>query len=148
MNALRVTHWPHPDMPTTLVLLESDMKLSPLEAVEDMLDARHGFFTYEVFEVDEDDIVAATMEAVQRAEGAYDDERNMAIAYLYYVQTIRILAENGLLAGTLPAPLSREQMAWVLRSLAKHENYKGQSVQVPLEDGTTIEMKEGEVLPA
>jgi hypothetical protein len=71
----------------------------------------------------------------------------MAIAYFWYANALRITRPEGRVISDKPAPLTREQMAWVFRSLAYHENYKGQDIYVPLQDGTFIEMKAGEVLP-
>lgn len=147
-RALRITHWPHPDMPTLMALMESDMKVSAEEAVDQMLATGQGFFTYEIFDVDDDDIAAATIAAAQRVQAVERDERNMAIAYQWYVNWLPQMAEGGTIAGTEPAPLTREQVAWVLRSAAHHPAYRRQNFRVPLEDGTTIEMKNGEVLPA
>lgn len=148
ITVVRLTHWPHPDMPTTMATTEHDLKVTPIEMVEQMLKAHGGFFTYEVFEAVNDDIAAAGIEAAKRAEAAYDDERNMAIAYLWYIQRLPLLKDDGMMMGTEPAPLSREQMAWVLRSVSLHSSYGRQQFRVPLADGTTIEMKDGEVMPA
>jgi hypothetical protein len=147
ITVVRLTHWPHPDMPTTVATTENDLKVTPVEMIEQMLDARQGFFTHEMFEAPVDDIILATAECARRAEQAYDDERNMAIAYFWYANAFRMTVPDGQVISDKPAPLSREQMAWVFRSLAYHPHYKGQRIHVPLQDGTTIEMKEGQVLP-
>lgn len=145
---LRVTHWPHPDNPVMMVLAEEDMKLPAIEAVEDLLKADKGFFTYEVFEA-EGGMIAVTSHATLRTSGERgDQERNMAILYHYDADCLRVLREGGILAATKPAPLAREDVAWVMRHLARHPDYRGQSVVVPIEDGTTVTMKNGEVLPA
>lgn len=147
-RALRITHWPHPDMPTMVCMLEGDMKVSAEQAVEEMLHAGHGFFTYAIFDVEDGaDIPEVTLAAVNEAKGTENDERNMAIAYQWYVNWLSRLSPGGTIAGTEPAPLSREQVAWVLRSVAQSPVYDHQNFHVPLEDGTFIEMKRGEVLP-
>lgn len=135
-------------MPTMVCMLESDMKVPAAQAVEEMLHAGHGFFTYEIFDIDSEDIPTVTMEALNRTKGVENDERNMAIAYQWYVNWLSRLTPGGTIAGTEPAPLSREQLAWVLRSVAQSPLYDHQSFHVPLEDGTFIEMKNGEVIPA
>lgn len=145
MKYLRLTHWPTIDGPTTMVLGEDSMTVPPLEAVEGMLNAGLGFFTYEVFDTDATSIVEATIEA-QRRVG--DDDRNMAIAYIYYVQALGRLTPGGTMASTEAPPLSREQVAWVLRSVAHDEAYQDQRFIIPMSDGTTIEMEKGEVLPS
>jgi hypothetical protein len=146
-TVVRLTHWDHPDKAMTVATTENDLKVTVVEAIEGMLDARHGFFTYETFDAPVDDIITATAECVRRAEEAREDERNMAIAYFWYANALRVTRPEGCVISNKPAPLTREQMAWVFRSLAYHENYKGQDIYVPLQDGTAIEMKKGEVLP-
>jgi hypothetical protein len=148
VTVVRLTHWPHPDAPMTVATTENDLTVTPVEMIERMLAAREGFFTHEMFEAPVDDIVLAGVECARRAEAAYDDERNMAIAYFWYANTCRMVHPDGQIISDKPAPLTREQVAWVFRSLAHHPYYKGQRVHVPLPDGTFIEMKEGEVLPA
>lgn len=148
ITVVRLTHWPHPDMPTTMATTEHDLKVTPDELVEQMLASQTGFFTYEMFEAIDGDIAAAGIDTAKRAEAAYDDERNMAIAYTWYTTRLSLLKDDGMMMGTEPAPLSREQMTWVLRSVSLHSSYGRQHFRVPLADGTTIEMKDGEVLPA
>lgn len=148
ITVVRLTHWPHIDMPTTIATTEDDLKVTPVEAIEQMLEARQGFFTYETFASENSEIVSATVECAQRAEAAYDDERNMAIAYFWYANACKMTHPHGQVISDKPAPLTREQMAWVFRSLAHHPDYKGQRIFVPLQDGTAITMQSGEVLPA
>jgi hypothetical protein len=147
VTVIRLTHWQHPDAATTVATTSKDLKVTPVEMIEEMLDARHGFFTHEMFDAPVDDIITATAECVRRAEEAHEDERNMAIAYFWYASALRVTRPEGRVISDKPAPLTREQMAWVFRSLAYHEHYKGQDIYVPLQDGTAIEMKAGEVLP-
>jgi hypothetical protein len=151
---LRVTNWMHPATAMTVVMEATGLKTGdPYEAIESHLDA--GFFvTYEIFECEAGDggyldgFAAATMQAVKRASEEEQRERNMAVAYFWYADALRLVEPNGVVASTQPAPLSREDMAWVMRSLTKHEHYQAQTVIVPLKDGTTITMRKGEVLPA
>lgn len=147
MRFLRVTHWPHPDNPVMMVVPEEDMKLPAIEAVEDLLKADKGFFTYEIFEA-EGGMIAVTSHATKLTSGERGaEERNMAILYHYDAGCLAIVKEDGILAASRPAPLAREDVAWVMRHIARHPDYKGQSVIVPIEDGTTVKMKNGEVLP-
>jgi hypothetical protein len=148
ITVVRLTHWPHSNMPVTVATTENDLTVTPVEMIEGMLDVGEGFFTHEMFEAPVDDIVLAGVECARRAEAAYDDERNMAIAYYWYASTCRVVQPDGQVISDKPAPLTREQVAWVFRSLARHPNYKGQRIHVPLQDGTSIEMRKGEVLPA
>jgi hypothetical protein len=148
ITVVRLTHWDNPDMATTVATTERDLGVTPVEMIEQMLDARLGFFTHEMFDAPVDDIITATAECVRRAEEVHEDERNMAIAYFWYANALRMTHPDGRVISNKPAPLTRERMAWVFRSLAYHENYKGQGIHVPLQDGTFIEMREGEVLPA
>jgi hypothetical protein len=147
---LRVTNWMHPATSMTIVVEAEGLKSGdPYEAVESHLDA--GFFvTYEIFDGEDGKggFMAATIHAAQRAAGEEQRERNMAVAYFWYADALRATHPDGVVVSTRPAPLSREDMAWVLRSLSKHQNYQAQTVTVPLEDETTITMRKGEVLPA
>lgn len=150
-RVLRMTHWPTPDAPVLMAVRESDMTVPPEQAVEGMLAnvGDTGFFTYEIFEeVPGAEFMATVFDAGERAAKLQNDERNQAIAYLWYTQqALRVVSEGGVVMGTEPAPLSRRQMAWVLRCVAHSSAYDHQSFRVPLSDGTTIEMKNGEVLP-
>lgn len=147
---LRMTNWSDPDKPPlTVVVPQESLEIKDVyEAIEGARLA--GFFvTYEVFEVGSlpealGDVTRIPLPGTEKF--AY--ERNMAIAYFYYARAIQWVTRGGVLASTLAAPLCREDLAWVLRCLASHPSYKGQTVTIPLQDGTTIEMKEGEVLPA
>jgi hypothetical protein len=144
---LRITNWTDPRTPPITVVVEAASLRSedPFEAVESYLDS--GFFvTYDTF--DGDDPVEASMRGAQHAADERQREHNMAVAYFWYVERLPMLVPTGLMAGTEPAPLSREDMAWVLRSVSRHEDYRGQRFRVPLADGTWIEMQDGEVLPA
>jgi hypothetical protein len=150
-NYLRVTNWSHPAEPSmTAVVDGADLKSEdPYDAVESHLDA--GFFvTYEIFEGDKGEagFFAAMKHAAERAAQEERRERDMAIGYFWYADALRITTPDGVVASTRPVPFPREDMAWVMRSLSRHENYKGQTITVPLQDGTTITMRKGEVLPA
>jgi hypothetical protein len=147
---LRLTNWSHPNMPPLTVAVEAaDLKSGdPYEAIESYLDA--GFFvTYEVFEEESgtDGFVAAVAHAAASAVEHQKREHDMAIGYFWYANALRLVADNGVLASTRPAPVSREDMAWVLRNLAKCEHYKGQYAVLLRCGSTTIEMRDGEVLP-
>lgn len=149
-NYLRLTNWIDPTQPTMTVVVDGqDLKSEdPFDAVESYLDK--GFFvTYEVFEGERSaaGFAEATMHGAQRATEEDQRERNMAVGYYWYADALAITEPNGVVASTRPVPFPREDMAWVMRSLSRHENYKGQTVTVPLQDGTMITMRKGEVLP-
>lgn len=149
-TGLRLTHWLSPDLPMTIVIDSDDMTISPAEAIEDMV-GQEGFFTYEVFEVAEVDFVRMVVEGAARAQERTNPERNQAIAYHYYTQMLGSpqIGAHTVIAGTVPQPLSREEVAWVFRNVSKHENYKGQRIIAPIEGGAAlVEMVNGEVLPA
>lgn len=148
ITVVRVTHWPDPDAPMTLATTESDLKVTPIEMIEQLLGTGAGFFTYEMFAAPVDDIALASAECARRAAEAHQDERNMAIAYLWYATACKATKPDGKVISDKPAPLTREQVAWVFRSLSYHPDYRGQQIHLPLEDGTIIEMAKGQVLPA
>jgi hypothetical protein len=143
-RCLRMSHYASPHSPpVTMVISEEDITLPSLEAViEDTMKAGF-FFAYEIIEGS--DVVTATLNAPSRIRVEAHREQNMAVAYFYYLRALQFATE--VVASTETAPLSRKDMAWVFRCLAHHPTYKGQRVIVPLEDGTTIEMTKGEVLP-
>lgn len=147
MSYLRMTNWIDAEQwPMTMVVEAGSLKSEdPYDAVESFME--EGFFmTYEIF--DAPSFEAAMLEGAMQVDREMRREHDMAIAYFYYIDAIRLVTEGGQMIGTQPAPLSREDMAWVLRNLSRHPNYRSQTVSVPLEDGTTIKMKNGEVLPA
>lgn len=149
---VRTTFWPPPgNPPVTMAVLEDDLKVSAEELVESWLvesEGRPGFVTYEFVETTETDIVVAVEEAIRGAEEKREDEQNMALAYYWYLGALAGASPTGTVLSTLPAPLTRDQLAWVFRSIAHCKAYESQSIVVPLRDGTTIKMVNGEVMPA
>jgi hypothetical protein len=99
VTVIRLTHWQHPDAATTVATTGKDLKVTPVEMIEEMLEARHGFFTHEMFDAPVDDIITATAECVRRAEEAHEDERNMAIAYFWYASALRVTRGGGASVG-------------------------------------------------
>lgn len=87
----------------------------------------------------------AKLEELQTEDNGLDSG-NMLVAYEYYAQALQNAKPDGAVVSTKPAPLSREQMTEVFKKLAGHPNYQGQRIYTPLEDGTTIEMQNGQIV--
>lgn len=158
MKVLRATMWPPPadngppsakDGPVTMVMRDSDMTL-PLEDV-----ARHvsaplvegaAFIVLEVFTApDGTSIETVTLEGQRRARKRAASEKNMAIAFYYYVGWLPRMNPGGVVTATKPAPLEADDLATVAEQLARQTVYQGQTVLQIAKDGRLVWLRAGTV---
>lgn len=137
--ALRVTAFEPATLdPLTFVMVGDDMRLKPEYVVAENLmggDELGVFTIAETFEVrDGMDVVEATVMARERAAERFEDERNQAVLYYYEARSLSMVAPEGTLMATIPAPLSVEQVSYALKRLAAHPDYRQQRVLIPVED--------------
>ena len=98
----------------------------------------------DIFEVDDDaDIVEATLEATRRQQEVLQREADQALLYYWDAAKFGQLAAGGVLTGTLPCPLSADEIETVLVQLAAHPEYRGQTIIAIAEDQTVVMMKDG-----
>jgi hypothetical protein len=136
MKVMRVSTYPPDSLePITIVMRQCDAAM-PLEEIA--LD-EFGFSFMDIFEMDgEPGIPEATFEAARRAEGNFDDERNMAIMYYWLWGQFRILKPGAIVLSDRPAPLSVEQIHYVHRQLRRLPDYDGYTFTTFAQDGTPV----------
>lgn len=101
---------------------------------------------HDIFEMSDDtDIGEATLEGMRRLQERAELERDMALSYHWNGEYLRRVNEGGLLMNDQPAPIPAEDYRGVLAQLADHPNYKHQRIVVVTEDGTILEMLDGEI---
>ena len=149
-RAVRLTFWPPPEAykaghrPATSCALERDMKVSAEEYAATV--AQGGvFMVVDVFRVPADtSLHAAGLLAQHRHERDREDEENMAKAYHWWVMTIEHTGRGAY--SRIPAPLSTDQIADVLRQVALHPSYGGQTVQAFDRNGSSVRLEAGAVV--
>lgn len=146
MKYVRITNYVDPyNPPVTVVIAERDLESEDAYAAVEQCQSDGFFVTYEVFESD-DPLAIATVKATARIDAA--KEHNMAIGYFYWAAMFPRVVKGGAIIADRPTPLSREDVAWVFRSLAARTDYDQQRITALLADGTLITLADGEVLPA
>jgi hypothetical protein len=162
MRVLRLSMWAAPDQPPiTTVMRDSDLRMSVEETIEELFaeppeapaierpidNPVFGgvFFVYEVFDMQNDEIMQATAEATRRMERRALTEQNMAVLYFYNTQALRPVQENGHLINPKPAPLNVTDIEMALKQVAKHPNYQHQRVVTTSHDGVVVEMQNGDI---
>jgi hypothetical protein len=148
MRILRSTMYPSADAPPMIVVMrDRDLKGTIEDAIETTGVMPGAFIAYDVFDVIGDaTIEQATEMAMERYQEMIDDEQNQALGYHWYGGALGRVTVGGVLSSTKPAPLSVSQLEYMLGQLAKHPNYKGQTVVTIAEDSKVVKMKNGRVL--
>lgn len=144
MRVLRVTMWT-PDLePISMVTRESDLNVPLDEAAEQQKILPGGFIVIDIFEMDgEPDIVEATLEATRRQQEVLQREADQALLYHWDASKFGQLAAGGVLTGTLPCPLSGDEIETVLVQLASHPEYRAQTIIAISEKMEVVTMKDG-----
>jgi len=146
MKVLRSTMYepsaivPHP----TAIAREADLKLPIDEAILGM-EMPGVLVLGEVFESDIEDKTLLTQEALKRYMPRREREENQALLFYWDAEMLERTRPTGIISGTQPAPLNVEEITTVLRQLAKHPSYKGQTVIAISEDYKMVRMKAGKV---
>jgi hypothetical protein len=137
---------PPPDPPITTVAREHDLNVSIEEAAKVQSDFPGGFVICDIFELPgKPSMIEATMRAVELLEAAQERESNMAITYYYEAAHLRYTAPHGVLAMTMPTPLSAEDLAVPLRQLANHPDYRNHTIIAISHDSQVVELRNGEI---
>jgi len=66
---------------------------------------------------------------------------NAAILYAWALQMLPLLNEGGVLSTDRPGPLSRREIAAVMRVLQWQPEYRGQTIIIHADDGHPVTLK-------
>lgn len=131
----------HP--PLTVVLRDSDV-IDTLESIHHGGQNDDTFVVADIFDMPDANIADATVEALRRFDDAVKRrEQDMAIRYFWVVQMLPLINTNGVILSDKPAPLTRDELAYVEERIAAHSNYDGQTTIVFDETGARYEFKNG-----
>ena len=72
---------------------------------------------------------------------------NQQILFEWSALHLRMLKPDGQLIEPDPAPLSTEEITDVLKALADHPAYEGQTVSIPDRDGKRTLLRDGKIVP-
>ena len=143
MRVLRSTLYLGTDGGVSTVLRESDT-VDTLDSIMHRLNESDALVVYDLFELDDEGgIMAATAEAMARRD--LHIEQNMAILYYWSVESWRLITDGGTIRTTRPAPLSREQITYVLERLAARTDYRNYTIEMFTIDGDAVTLAEGKV---
>ena len=151
MLVLRSTMYPPPGTgngPITTVLRETDLNCPLAEAIARMtapLDLPLWVVADTFVVPPGTSIESATFEAQRRAGERYEDEKNMAIAFYWYLGALLRTVDAGVVSATLPAPLDADALRGVAVALAKQPAYRRQTLIQIACDGRIVRLANGEV---
>lgn len=137
----------HAEPPFTLVVREADLAV-PIEECANAPNPLRGAFTaQEIFEMPgEPSLVEATVEAHRRQQARALVESNMALLYEWDGAALAKVTKGGVLMGTLPAPLTVEEISTVFIQLLAHPNYDGHRIVAIAKTGEVVTLTpDGEV---
>lgn len=129
--------------PMTYVMRERDLAV-PMEEVMTVFPPNQ-FVIYDSFEMEDGEIYDATAEAARRQQERAQDEDNMAMLYYYDVAAFPSMRDGGTIAGTVPAPLSVEQIGQVFEQLSQHEGYRDFRLTILSTDLRVVTYSDGEI---
>jgi hypothetical protein len=66
---------------------------------------------------------------------------NQAILYAWMLQMLSLLNDNGVLSTSRPGPLSRREIAAVIRAVRWDPEYRGQTIIIHADDGHPVTLK-------
>lgn len=145
MKALRTTAiFPDLDTVVTVVRAANDAGALSVRHTEALASTFHYIDVFEVPDDCERAMVAAI--AAERQTKRNEIERNMAILYYYDAAALAILNDGGLLSTSQPSPLSVEDVAYTLKQLARHPDYRGQRIVCEADDSTLVTLHAGEIV--
>jgi hypothetical protein len=134
--------------PITVVLRESDLNVSLVEAIEKARSPLDPpvFVVVDTFGVPNGtSIESATFEAKRRLDERTQAEGNMAVGYYWYAEAMARCTAIGVVSGTKRAPLGVGDLAYVAEALARHPEYKHQTLIQIARDGRIVRLVDGKV---
>jgi hypothetical protein len=133
--------------PVVTVVRDSDViDTHTLESVHAEFESKHPdhFIVSDIFTMPDGEIADAAVEAERRRDEAVKDrEQNMAIRFFWVAQTLAMVHESGTIISDKPAPLTRDELAYIEERVAKHPSYKHQTTIVYDETGAEYRFKDG-----
>lgn len=128
--------------PMHTIMREVDTTVSLEEASKEMINFPYGFVYTDYYEMPgEPDILAASLEGEKRYNENKEREHNMALTWIWYAGVLEKLNPGGLTSMTQPAPLSADDLEFVLKQLPKHPLYKDQTVITIARDESRVVLK-------
>lgn len=146
MRALRTSVWGSPnDPPLTVIARQCDVSIPVEEVAPEHWEV--GFFLIsDIFDVPDDtSLERATYLGAERASQRQREERDMAMAYFWYVTILRRINAGGTMQAAEAAPLSRADLEVVLRQVASHPNYRSQRIIMLDADGAEVTLEDGKI---
>lgn len=166
MKILRMSLYESPfpsDAPHHTIVDVEQLNKSVEEAIEEMrTDERlDGYIAHEVFDVDPADpeieihasretmmevgaetlrLIRITQVAMRLHEAALPRELNCAMLYHYDAGMFAQVKTGGSVIGTVPTPLSAEEIKDVFLQLAARSDYRGFTLQTISEDGEVVRL--------
>ena len=106
------------------------------EAIKTAPPMPSAFIINDIIETDEniEEPIAMGILIRNRLAERQKDELNMAMLYFWDAKHLEKVTAGGVLSGTEPAPLNKDQVGYVLNQLKQHPNWKGQTVIVYARD--------------
>lgn len=132
------------DLPTTIIVRDVDVTVSPEQWAERMTaDAAPIFITTAVYELEGDDLSleAAVAHGTDQMRERVHVEQNMAIAYYWFTHSFSKIAPGGTVAQKDPAPFGVEDAKTVLRQIGAHPAWQQQTVYIIADDGEFVVLK-------
>lgn len=146
MKALRASlYTPDCEPAGTMVMLEDGIEMPLEDAVIDQESIPGIFVVCDVFDTELDDVEAVTLQALGRQEDNLVREQHMALSYYWNGKQLTMLHSRGTLCNPAVAPLTAEEIEAVLRQLAHHPFYEGQTVVCFSEDDKVVTMNRGKL---
>lgn len=149
MKFLRMTFYRGPNNPQVTVAMNADDVVTDIdldEIVAKMSDAFDDYVGWETFEADDE--ITGVLSAAKMAEDpmVLARENHEAVAYYYDGMMLGHVTDGGVLSTSAGSPLSRESCVKVLQQVARHSNYKNQTVILHDQDFNPVTMKGGEIV--
>lgn len=149
MRVLRFTLWTGPNQPGQIAVVRdcdtSDTLESERVKLVEKMNRAGAYVSTEIFEMEDGDEVAATLEAGKGTRAAEQTERHQSVMYYWAVQhQFPLLKEGAIMMSDQPAPLTSPQIHEVFEQLTRHPDYKGYGWVIPDKDGEIISLSSAE----
>lgn len=147
MRILRSSVYPHyrrGKEPLTTIVRDQDLKISIEEFIAAM-PSQDIFIINEILTVPDNSTFDWCL-GYALAHINSQDEANMAMLYYFDADELHRINPGGTLAGTVPTPLSIEQVETVLKQLAKHSDYQQQTIKAIAQNGTIVTLIHGQIV--
>lgn len=146
MEFLRITLWSTPMKWAVSVVNPQDFVVATIDEFIHATVPVGAFYTKETFEFDAFETDPRVMvQAMRLFDEKIKEERNMAVMFFYDTEVLKKVKPRGVFASDAMAPLTADQVTFVLEQTAKHPNYEHQTRIVPTKDGFIVTMRDGAI---